>query len=172
MREFFGAHKNSMPTEHIIFLSLYMTKAYVFDRAREKLHKKIFITNSQFYQLWKENFHDVVILRFVRMGKCDTCIELYKLAENISRRNKQKIAKKVQQHNMLHLAIQAFAKSKALLAQQLLHMYAFITFDGKQNSKLPHFASMPKFTQCIQRLKMETICFMNYPQILLDITIS
>jgi hypothetical protein len=88
MRGFFGAHGDSMPTDRIIFLPLYMTKTYVFDRAREKLHKKIFIANSQFYQLWKENFGDVVISHFVRMEKCDTCIELQKLAENASRRDK------------------------------------------------------------------------------------
>jgi hypothetical protein len=63
---------------------------------------------------------------------------------------------------MLHSAIRAFAESKVLLAQQLLHMYAFITFDGKQNSKLPHFAPMSKSTQCVRKLKMETISFMNY----------
>jgi hypothetical protein len=50
---------------------------------------------------------------------------------------------------MLHSAIRAFAESKALLAQQSSHLYAFITFDGKQNSRLSHFAPMPKSTQCI-----------------------
>jgi hypothetical protein len=49
MKQFFGLNEDNIFTEAIVFLLLYMSKFYVFNRVREKL--EIYIDNSQFYDL-------------------------------------------------------------------------------------------------------------------------
>jgi hypothetical protein len=73
MKQFFGSHRNNISTEAIVFLSLYMNKYYVFNRVKEKL--ETYIADFQFYNLWNNNFKEVVLFCFIRIEKYDIYIK-------------------------------------------------------------------------------------------------
>jgi hypothetical protein len=62
-----------MSTKAIVFLLLYMNKFYVLNRVRKKL--EIYIANSQFHNLWNNNFKEIILFYFIRIEKYNTCIE-------------------------------------------------------------------------------------------------
>ena len=108
-------------------------------------------SQSSFFSFWKGNHKVIKIPKNLKMGQCDTCLELKRL--KVSSISKTELATKVSEHNILQSKAQRYCDEMHILARQQPFAHLYIQFDGKQASRLPHINPLPKETQILPHIR-------------------
>ena len=90
-----------MPNSDSQYLPIYFTKTSLYNMAVQEYQDSEGSTFSQssFFSFWKEHHKVIKIPKNLKMGQCDTCLELKRL--KVSGISKTELATKVSEHNIL-----------------------------------------------------------------------
>lgn len=118
--DFFSAHCDFLSNNAIVYLPSYFTKKDVWLLAYPQL-KQHNIKKAGFFDVWSSEYDNVETTEFIRMDRCDTCLQLCSATHKVySSTEKAALAQQKNEHSYLHSHARSYLDKFRILSKDVL----------------------------------------------------